>query len=245
MVAENVSAEPPQTVDFAEPIAPLYKPGSCTTIPAMFPVSRKALAAAGSPSSSQESSSSSQESASSSPYPGQAAPAPHIPHDPLTSHVSRNRDKIRRQLRSLFVYPLLYLLTWIFPLVNHAYGYASDSPRPPWILVLSLVSLAIQGAADSAVFTAREKPWRHTAAAGFWVSFRGGWWDRRTDGMGPTREEMLVEERIARARRKAEMMDEVGREKKRQVGQRRHWWDVKDYEAAADGGPRGMTRENL
>ncbi|OIW28616.1 hypothetical protein CONLIGDRAFT_681564 [Coniochaeta ligniaria NRRL 30616] len=245
-VAETVATEPPHTVvHFTEQLAPVHKPGSCSTIPAMFPVCRHALRAAEQqpppPSSSQES--------SSSPYLEGAALTPHISHDPLTSHVSRNRDKVRRQLRSLFVYPLLYLVTWIFPFVNHAYGYSDDAPRPAWVLVLSLVSLAVQGAADSAVFTAREKPWRYTAGEGFWVAVGRG--RMGAAGVGRTREEVLVEVRNARARRKAEMMDEVGRGEKKRMGvgvggRGRHWWDVKEYDVASDaGGVWGGTREGL
>lgn len=244
MVVESVATEPKQTASFAELIAPVRRPGSCTTIPAMFPVCRKAMmmiratTTTKPPSSSSQESSSSSAAASPSPYSleGTAPLAPHVSHEALTSHVSRNRDKIRRQLRSLFVYPLLYLVTWIFPLVNQVYGFTDDSPRPPWILILSLVSLAVQGAADSAVFTAREKPWRYTAGEGFWVSFKGGWWGGRADGVGRMREEMSVEVRIARARREAEMMDEVGGRKRRHGAQRRHWWDVKEYDVTSDEG---------
>jgi len=208
------------------------RPSSCATIPAMFPVCQKALRATEPPLPPTSSSSS---------HPGDgdgdgAALTPHISHDPLTSHVSRNRDKIRRQLRSLFVYPLLYLVIWIFPLVNQGYGYRNSpllpGDRPAWVMVCSLASLAVQGLADSAVFTAREKPWRHVGGKGFWGSVRRGWcvWGRGKDGVGRTREEMLVEVRIARARREKEMRDEMGTGEKKRVD-RRHWWDFEEEEA--------------
>lgn len=239
MLSETSASDPPQTGNSTEPLASdSHRQGSCTTIPAMFPVCRKALRAGG----GTPSSSSHEESGA---YLGEAALTLHISHDPLTSHVSRNRDKVRRQLRSLFVYPLLYLVMWIFPLVNQVYGYTtatgySSSNRPRWVYVLSLVSLAVQGAADSAVFTTREKPWRYTAGEGFWASVGWGWgWSSRgwrRDGVGRTREEVLVEVRNARARRKAEVVDEVRREKKRrEAEQRRDWWDVKEYDVASDG----------
>lgn len=151
----------------------------------------------------------------------------------ITSHASLHRHKIRRQLRSLVVYPLLYLLIWIFPLVNESYGYDSLSTRPSWIPVMSLVSLAVQGAADSAVFTAREKPWRHTAGEGFWGCMKGGWRVAGRGEAGRTREEFMVDVRIARARREGERRAEeerVGLEVERaKVGGRRHWWEFRGF----------------
>jgi G protein-coupled receptor GPR1 len=154
------------------------------------------------------------------------------PIDRAPVNVTNNRDKIRRQLRSLFVYPLIYLLIWTFPFINHVKGY--DSPNAssqPWLLYCSLVSLAIQGAVDSAVFTAREKPWRHSRGVGFWDSV----WSVLEEGdhVGRTREELIAEGRIARARRQNEMIDEVGgRETRRNE---RQWWDIEDMASEAGG----------
>jgi G protein-coupled receptor GPR1 len=221
---------------------------SCATIPAMFPLWQGITGVVPHPRPPSPTSSA-RTAATTTIAPNSLLPegeedggelTPHISHDPLTSQVSRNRDKIRRQLRALFVYPLLYLVIWIFPLVNQAYGYTRNQPvnRPGWVLMCSLASLAIQGAADSAVFTAKEKPWQHVGGEGFWGSMRRGWWWRRGDkGAGRTREEMLVEVRIARARRRQEMRDEMGGgekkrgegEKKRGEGERRHWWDLEEH----------------
>lgn len=153
------------------------------------------------------------------------------------ANVTNNRDKIRRQLRSLFVYPLVYVLIWIFPFVSHVKGDDSPNASPrPWLLALSLASLAIQGAVDSVVFTAREKPWQHARGVGFW----GSVWSVLEEGgdrVGRTREEFIVEGRIARARRQSEMIDEVGggvggRDMRRN---KRQWWDVEDIASEAGG----------
>jgi G protein-coupled receptor GPR1 len=158
------------------------------------------------------------------------------------ANVTNNRDKIRRQLRSLFVYPLVYVLIWIFPFVSHVKGDDSPSASPrPWLLALSLMSLAIQGAVDSVVFTAREKPWQHARGVGFW----GSVWSVLEEGgdrVGRTREEFIVEGRIARARRQSEMIDEVGGRDMRR--NKRQWWDVEDIasEAGGDDDERMRTR---
>jgi G protein-coupled receptor GPR1 len=153
--------------------------------------------------------------------------------DRTAANVTNNRDKIRRQLRSLFVYPLVYVLIWVFPFVSHVKGYDSPSSSPqPWLLGLSLVSLACQGAVDSTVFTAWEKPWQHARGVGFWVSV----WSVLEEGgdhVGRTREELIVEGRIARARRQSEMIDEVGGRDTRR--NRRQWWDIEDMASEAGG----------
>ncbi|KAK3323799.1 G protein-coupled glucose receptor regulating Gpa2-domain-containing protein [Cercophora scortea] len=155
------------------------------------------------------------------------------------SGVTKNREKIRRQLRSLLAYPLVYMIIWVFPFVSHVMGY-DDSVRPDdpqWLLVVSIISLCVQGAVDCLLFTIREQPWRH-AKAGFWASlgkrltlkWSGSW---RDVGMaGRTREEMLVDGRLARQRREEEIAFERTRTRTRAtvLGEGgtsgREWWDV-------------------
>ncbi|KAK4096534.1 hypothetical protein N658DRAFT_489889 [Parathielavia hyrcaniae] len=74
-----------------------------------------------------------------------------------------NRKATLRQLRALFIYPLVYAFTWLFPFVSHVLGHDDDSRNsnsPRWLLVVSLLSLCVQGAVDCGVFGARETPWR-------------------------------------------------------------------------------------
>ena len=77
------------------------------------------------------------------------------------SHSMRKRHKaIRRQLRYMFIYPLVYLLMWIAPFINHCYFYTAKH-NPPFILnCFSLCCLSLQCAVDCLVFSVREKPWR-------------------------------------------------------------------------------------
>lgn len=52
-------------------------------------------------------------------------------------------------------------------------------------------------------------------------------------GVGRSREEMLVDERDARARRAGEMVDEVsGRDTSRK---KRHWWDIEEFSFSSSG----------
>lgn len=146
--------------------------------------------------------------------------------------VSRGRDRIRRQLRLLFIYPAVYACVWIFPLISDVIGFHKDRKDTPyWILVASLVSLCVQGLADTIVFCLREKPWRHMQG-GFWEnmgSFINGLsFDSRNE-IGKTREEMFHDGSRARLRREMEREQRASRLSPgctSQVSESRNWWDV-------------------
>ncbi|OIW25624.1 hypothetical protein CONLIGDRAFT_684170 [Coniochaeta ligniaria NRRL 30616] len=180
------------------------------------------------------------------PYPSCDDPScrTHEEQEPVDSEVARNRERIRRQLRSLFVYPLIYTLTWLFPLINQVLGQTHGAhSKPFWLSCLSLAGFAIQGFANSVVFTAREKPWRHTDDKGFWVALRGklvllpsGSGEHGGGagaGPGRTLDEMTIEACTAKARREGEMMDRTeavalgGGPKSPPLEVRsRNWWDA-------------------
>lgn len=147
-----------------------------------------------------------------------------------SNSISQNRDKMRRQLRNLFVYPLVYMIIWTFPFVSHVMGYDDlvSKHDPQWLLILGILSLSVQGMVDCLLFTIREQPWRHAMGRGFCESLRKRWrrsvrgdgWflgrngggpRKRGYGMGRTREEMLVHGRLARERRAEEVVLERGR----------------------------------
>ncbi|KAK0620485.1 G protein-coupled glucose receptor regulating Gpa2-domain-containing protein [Immersiella caudata] len=177
------------------------------------------------------------------------------------SDVARNRDKIRRQLRALFAYPLVYLIIWVFPFVSHVMGY-DDAVRPGdpfWLLILGIISLCVQGTVDCALFAAREKPWRH-ARRGFWKAVTsklfGGWKENVWGDFGAagrTREEMMVDGRLARQRRDGEIVAEQCLRASVPFARKgvREWWDVDltgfgaaDWEEAEEGRDlRGKERD--
>ncbi|MCJ1472317.1 hypothetical protein MMC13_000964 [Lambiella insularis] len=76
--------------------------------------------------------------------------------------VQRHRD-IKRKLRLLFIYPLVYMLMWLIPFISHCLQYSdSYSKSPSYLLAFFVVgSLGLQGTVDSILFSTREKPWRH------------------------------------------------------------------------------------
>ncbi|RYP91935.1 hypothetical protein DL770_001909 [Monosporascus sp. CRB-9-2] len=120
--------------------------------------------------------------------PAQPGPSPssiYLPHDE-TEAMRRSREHTQRQLRLLFVYPAIYVLTWVAPLVSHVLGliqrrssgggggsgFLATDPEPPssspydydepfGLQVASIASLCVGAAVDCCFFSAWEKPWRH------------------------------------------------------------------------------------
>jgi G protein-coupled receptor GPR1 len=78
------------------------------------------------------------------------------------------RNAILGQLRLLFIYPVVYVLMWVFPFVSHCLQYSDYFVvHPPfWLNMVATCSLALQAGADCAVFSWREKPWRRVRRNG-------------------------------------------------------------------------------
>ena len=95
---------------------------------------------------------------------GTLLPPPSRREPPDPNRALRKRHKaIQRQLRLMFIYPLVYLLMWIAPFINHCYYYTKQE-NPPFIVnCIALISLCLQCAVDCLVFSIRETPWRYTA----------------------------------------------------------------------------------
>ncbi|KAG9238477.1 G protein-coupled receptor [Amylocarpus encephaloides] len=162
----------------------------------------------------------------------------------------RARDKIRRQLRFLFIYPLVYMLMWVVPFISHVIQYDDRfATNPPFGLVCATtVFISSQAAVDCWLFSTREKPWRHMPGhdGTFWGSFK--FWSTSSGtashhphhGPGKTREEMNREAREAYQRRDEEMAARrvesayLQRPETSHSGNRRDrdWWD----HAVVDGG---------
>jgi G protein-coupled receptor GPR1 len=77
------------------------------------------------------------------------------------------RRLIQRQLRLLFIYPCIYMLLWVIPLVVNIMNYTDYFAQHPIfaIGILQLVCVTIMTFADVVVFCWRERPWRHIPGA--------------------------------------------------------------------------------
>ncbi|ESZ92857.1 hypothetical protein SBOR_6765 [Sclerotinia borealis F-4128] len=162
--------------------------------------------------------------------------------DPAVSEMIRTREKIRRQLRFLFIYPLVYLGMWMIPFISHILQFNDKlAVDPPFAInALTTIFVCVQGAVDCWLFSTREKPWRHIPGTDgsffgslkFWGVFWGKGKERQGYGPGKTRNEMAREARQAYKRRDEELAQRrfEAHACTGLVGERgrsdRSWWDV-------------------
>jgi G protein-coupled receptor GPR1 len=167
--------------------------------------------------------------------------------DLTSSEMMKTRDKIRRQLRFLFIYPLVYIGMWILPFVNHVMQYDDRyALEPPFgLTVVTTICICSQAAIDCWLFSTREKPWRHIpdtdggffTSLKFWTGWNGTLNRRVKAGPGKTREEMLREARAAYRRRDEELAQRqsdaiaVGLQRN-QTRTDRSWWESAGFDGA-------------
>lgn len=147
----------------------------------------------------------------------------------------KTREKILRQLRLLFIYPIVYVAIWILPFIVQLTGYGKGAPYG--MRLASIVFLCFHGLADSLVFCIKEKPWRHSQAYNqIFKRCNLQFWKRRQSApdvgarVGRTREEMTLDSRFAKKRREQEQAEwemerQAGQETRRAAPQ---WWDRDD-----------------
>ncbi len=90
-------------------------------------------------------------------------------------HLLTRHKMIIRQIRFLLAYPLVYLLTWIIPFINHCRQYNDNYAVHPFfpLTCTTTTIVALQCAIDCWLFGYREKPWRQmeSGSTTFWESF--------------------------------------------------------------------------
>lgn len=105
----------------------------------------------------------------------------------------QRRRAIQRQLRLLFIYPVVYMMMWVMPFVAHAMNYSNHYAQHPVfaVSILSIWAQNIMGIVDVCVFCWREKPWAHVPGAdgSFLGSFKvwdfGSSWEHRRSSAHP------------------------------------------------------------
>jgi G protein-coupled receptor GPR1 len=97
---------------------------------------------------------------------GQSSPStlrssPHLRQSGATDQLTITRIAIRRQLRFLFIYPLVYLTLWTLPFIQHCLNYTDYYTAHPqfWLNICTVCILGLQAGIDCAIFSWREKPW--------------------------------------------------------------------------------------
>ncbi|KAI4603417.1 hypothetical protein KJ359_006213 [Pestalotiopsis sp. 9143b] len=147
----------------------------------------------------------------------------------------KSRDKMNRQLRLLFVYPLIYIIAWVAPFVSHVYKYQNPTgvshDQPYGVVIASTASLCFGAAVDCIFYSAWEKPWRYSRV-GFWEGLALRLRIRRRPRVGGrTREEQRRDASAAFDRRNVEQADReaaAAMQRARTSRTPREWWDIEE-----------------
>lgn len=159
----------------------------------------------------------------------------HLTQSVTEDALYQSRMKMRKQLRLLFVYPLMYIITWIAPFVSHIWTTADPEhqEQPFGLLLTSVASLCIGAAVDCCFFSSWEQPWLHLQG-GFIEGFaRRVSFGTHKKTMGRTREEQLRDASAALDRRNQENAEReaaAASQRERTAPRSREWWDTLDEE---------------
>jgi len=174
--------------------------------------------------------------------------------DTANEEARRRRIAISRQLRLLFIYPLVYALMWVPPLISHALQFTDRFVQRPSFPLYCVVAftLPFQCFVDCWLFTIREKPWRYIAETHY------GFGPRTCKGKSAkigaeeggdmswrNRKHMSFEARKAYERRELETHEAAeewfkregeGRKEQERPERRAResWWDIEQRRAEAD-----------
>ncbi|KAF2451380.1 hypothetical protein P171DRAFT_400850 [Karstenula rhodostoma CBS 690.94] len=109
---------------------------------------------------------------------GNASPFSEASSQHLQRQLAQKRARIHRQLRLLFIYPIVYVLVWLFPFINHCMTYKDRFAERPvyWLTMINVICVTSMGAIDCLIFSLRERPWCHIPSSD--GSFLGSfvWW---------------------------------------------------------------------
>ncbi|KAI5464928.1 G protein-coupled glucose receptor regulating Gpa2-domain-containing protein, partial [Mariannaea sp. PMI_226] len=138
----------------------------------------------------------------------------------------KTRETIRRQVKQVFIYPVVYVAIWALPFIVHLTGFGAGASFG--VRVASVGCLSLHGLIDATIFSWKEKPWLHSRRKGSGFNLtrwrRGRYDNGRNTTAGRTREEMIVDGRLARQRRDREITE---RQQEFQAGRKAavEWWD--------------------
>ncbi|AAS52596.2 AEL089Cp [Eremothecium gossypii ATCC 10895] len=97
-------------------------------------------------------------------YPGALTDLKKDIHSDTYKEFKRRRYQIRKQLKSLFIYPFAYLVVWLFPFIVDCTHYRYELRNGPiiWLAYIATFMQPLNCLVDVFVASYRERPWRYT-----------------------------------------------------------------------------------
>ncbi|KRZ98871.1 uncharacterized protein AC631_05370 [Debaryomyces fabryi] len=85
-------------------------------------------------------------------------------NDESNHELKKRREQVEWQMKAIFIYPVAYVLIWMWPMIAHGIDYRHGLTKPPivWLNVLGAILQSSNCAVDAAIFLWREKPWNIT-----------------------------------------------------------------------------------
>lgn len=85
---------------------------------------------------------------------------------PQSNSIDAKRMAIQRELKNLFIYPIAYIVMWIFPFATVIWqAIHAEAAHPPyWLMIAYTISLAGQATINPCVILWRERPWNREKA---------------------------------------------------------------------------------
>lgn len=84
-------------------------------------------------------------------------------------HFRRRQRVIKKQMKSIFIYPVAYIFLWLFPFILYITQLDYEHERGPiyWLNCMGAFMQPFNGFVDSLVFFYRETPWKYTVMKKF------------------------------------------------------------------------------
>ena len=83
-------------------------------------------------------------------------------NDDALQQFRKRQTQVERQMKTIFIYPVSYIILWIFPLIVHAFDFKYGLSRKPivWLNSISAFMQPLNCTVDTIVFLIRERPWK-------------------------------------------------------------------------------------
>ncbi|ODV61988.1 G-protein coupled receptor ASCRUDRAFT_33063, partial [Ascoidea rubescens DSM 1968] len=82
-------------------------------------------------------------------------------HEASLSSFQKKKYQIKKQMRTIFIYPISYIILWLGPFASQCIQYEWELENGPvyWLTIISAFMQAFNCTVDTSVFLYKERPW--------------------------------------------------------------------------------------